>query len=235
MNAILRRELNSYFATPVGFIFMGVFLSLSGLFFWIQNISNLSSDLPGLLSQLTILLMFLIPVLTMRLLCAENIQGSDKLIFTAPVTVSQIVFAKFLAAAIVLGITILLTNINTVVIAIYGKVYLGEFICAYLGFLLQGIALLALDLFITSFAKNMVSAAVLAFGINLLVWLLDILANVLGEGIISSVLVFLSLYKRFEPFVLGQFSPASTMYFILFTMCFLAAVIYRLDTKRLRG
>ena len=99
MFTIFKRDFLAYFRTPVGYVFMGVFLTLSGLIFYLYNLQNLSGDLLTFLSQLTLLVMLLSPLLTMRLICEDRQKRTDQLIFTSPAGLGSVVLAKYLAAA----------------------------------------------------------------------------------------------------------------------------------------
>ncbi len=234
MIAIWKREMQSYFSTPVGYVFMGVFLSLSGIMFYLQNVSALSSDVLLLLSQITFLWLLLSPVLTMRLLAEERHQKTDQLLLTSPVSLWGIVAGKYFAAVAVLFLTVFLTLAYALVIALYGKLYLGELMVGYLGFLLQGCSFLALDLYISGCARSQVTASVAAFGVNLALWVLDILATSVTVPVVTPVLNFLSLYDRYEPFLLGQLSYASILYYVSFCAVFLMAAVRMLDARRWR-
>ena len=111
MATIFKRDFLAYFRTPVGYVFMGVFLTLSGLVFYLYNLQNLSGDLLTFLSQLTLLVMLLSPLLTMRLICEDRQKRTDQLIFTSPAGLGSVVLAKYLAAACVMLISVLLTNV----------------------------------------------------------------------------------------------------------------------------
>lgn len=232
MLTIFKRDLLAYFRTPVGYVFLGVFLTLSGLIFNLYNLQNLSGDLLTFLSQLTLLVMLLCPLLTMRLICEERQKRTDQLLFTSPVSLSSIIAGKYLAAASVMGATILLTNVYTLIIAVCGKVYAGEWFVGYLGFTLQSMAFLALDLFVTCFAKNQMTGAVLAFGANFLLWMTDLLADQLTTDWLGETLRFMSLYDRYEPFRLGQLSFSSVLFFLSFIICCLVAAVRVLDARR---
>ena len=234
MIAIWKRELQSYFYTPVGYVFMGVFLTLAGMMFYMQNLSQLQGSVLLLLGQITFLWMLLSPVLTMRLLAEERRQKTDQLLLTSPVSLTGVVLGKYLAAATVLVGTVLLTFLYVVVIALFGQVYPGELFVGYLGFILQGCAFLALDLFISGCAKNQITAAIAAFGVNLMLWVLDLMANAVTAPALVAVLKFLSLYSRYEPFLLGQLSYASILYDITFSAFFLIATVRLLDARRFR-
>ena len=232
MLTIFKRDFLAYYRTPVGYVFMGVFLTLSGVLFYLYNLKNLTGDLLTFLSSLTMLVMLLCPLLVMRLICEERQKRSDQLLLTSPVSISGMVLGKYLAAAAVMLITIGLTNVYTLIIAICGKVYPGEWFVGYLGFTLQSLSFLALDLFVTCFAKNQMTGAVTAFAANFLLWMADMLADNLSIAWASSVLCFISLYDRYEPFRLGQLSFSGILFFVSFAACCLVAAVRVLDARR---
>lgn len=234
MIAIWKRELKSYFVTPVGYVFMGVFLSLMGMIFYAQNVSALESSVLLLLGQATFLWLLLSPVLTMRLLAEERRQKTDQLLLTSPVSLWGVVLGKYLAAVTVLLSTVALTMGYVLIIALFGKVYPGELMVGYLGFLLQGCSFLALDLFLSGCARSQVTAAIAAFGVNLALWALDTMASAITLPVIPDILSFLGLYARYEPFLLGQLSYASVLYYVSFCAVFLAAAVRMLDARRWR-
>lgn len=232
MRTVWRRDLTAYFHTAVGYVFMGVFLTLSGLIFYLYNLKNLTSDLLSFLSQLTLPTMLLCPLLTMRLLCEDRQKRTDQLVLTSPVSLTGVVMGKYLAAACVMLLTLLLTNVYTLIIALFGRVYLGEWFVGYLGFALQSLAFLALDLFVSCFAKNQMTGAVMAFGANFVLWMTDLLAGSLSIGWLRDALNFISLYDRYEPFRLGQFSFSGTLFFVSFIAVCLVGAVRVLDARR---
>lgn len=232
MFVIFKREWLAYFRTPVGYVFMGVFLTLSGLIFYLYNLQYLSGDLLTFLSQLTLLVMLLCPLLTMRLLCEERQKGTDQLLLTSPVSLGAMVVGKYLAAASVMLMTLLFTNVYTLIIAVCGQVFAGEWFVGYLGFALQSLSFLAIDLFVSSFAKNQMTGAVAAFGANFLLWMADLVADRLPFAWMQEAMSFLSLYDRYEPFRLGQLSFSGVLFFVSFIACCLAATVYVMDARR---
>lgn len=232
MHIVWKRDLTAYFHTAVGYVFMGVFLTLSGLIFYLYNIKNLTSDLLSFLSQLTLPTMLLCPLLTMRLLCEDRQKRTDQLVLTSPVSLTGVVMGKYLAAACVMLLTLLLTNVYTLIIVLCGQVYLGEWFVGYLGFALQSLAFLALDLFVSCFAKNQMTGAVMAFGANFVLWMADLLAGSLSVGWMQNALNFISLYDRYEPFRLGQFSFSGTLFFVSFIAVCLVEAVRVLDARR---
>ncbi len=235
MISVWKRELQSYFYTPVGYLFMGVFLALSSVMFYLQILAQRSSDLLTFIGQISYLWMLLCPVLTMRLLAEERQKRTDQLLLTSPVSLTGIVLGKYLAAVTVMLLTVLLTMVYAVIVAIYGQVYPGELLVGLTGFVLQGCAFIALDLFISGCATNPVSAAVMAFGVNFALWILDMVESSVSAGWLSDVLNFFSLYARNEPFLMGQLSFASIGFDVSFAVACLVLTIHRLDSRRYRG
>ena len=235
MRAIWKRELQAYFFTPVGYVFMGVFLLLSSAMFYTTIMQNRSSDLPTFIGMMSYLWMLLCPVLTMRLLAEERQKRTDQLLLTSPVSLPAVVLGKYLAAVTLMLVTVLLTGLFVLIVAIYGAVYPAELLVSYLGFVLQGCAFIALDLFLSGCAGNQVTAAVMAFGANLLLWMLDLLENAVSIAFVKEIISFLSLYTRSEPFLMGQLSFAGVGYFLSFAAAFIALTIHMLDSRRYRG
>ena len=235
MISIWKREMQGYFCTPVGYLFMGVFLALASVMFYLQILRQRSSDLLTFIGQMSYLWMLLSPVLTMRLLAEERQKRTDQLLLTSPVSLPGIVLGKYLAAVTVLLLTVALTLIYALVVAIYGKVYPGELAVGLCGFVLQGCAFVALDLMISGMAASPVSAAVLAFGGNFALWIMDMVAGSVSVEWVAKVLDFFSLYARNEPFLMGQLSFASIGYDLAFILGCLTITVHTLDSRRYRG
>lgn len=235
MRAIWKRELQSYFFTPMGYIFIGIFLLISSVLFFLSILRQHSGDLPTFIGQMSYLWMLLSPILTMRLLAEERQKRTDQLLLTSPVSLTGIVTGKYLAAVTVLGITAVTTLLYVMVVAIYGKVYPAELAVNYLGFILQGCCFAALDLYMSGCAATPVNAAVLSFGANFLVWIIDLLEDQISIEWIAEVIRFLSLYHRNEAFLMGQLSWAGIVYEISFTAVFLAMTVHHLDRRRING
>ncbi len=235
MIAIWKKELESYFHTPVGYVFMGVFLALSGLMFYVLNISAFSSNIPQFFGSITYLWIPLIPILTMGLFAQERQRKTDQFLFTSPLSLSAVVIGKFLAAATVLLLTVFLTFAYVAYIALYSQVYLGEILVAYLGFILQGLCFVAINLFISSLSKSQVVAAILSLGVNFFLWIINVLADHVPSPFFSKVFYFFSLYDRYLPFEFGQLSPESLVYFFSFITVFLTATIVSLQQRRWRN
>ena len=232
MRAIFSREMQSYFYTPAAYVFMGVFLMLGSVFFAVNNLAARSGDVLTLLWDMSYLWLLLSPILTMRSFAGEKKARTDQLLFTSPVSLSGIVLGKYFAALCVLLFTVALSLVYPLIVVIYGKVYPGELFAGYLGFILQGGFFIALDMHLSSRASSPTTAAVMAFGANMLLWLLDVVNAAVDLSILSRAVDFISPYIRYEPFTLGQLSFASLLYYVLCIALLLFLTVRVMDKRR---
>jgi ABC-2 type transport system permease protein len=194
MLAIFRRELKAYFTSPIGFTFVGFFLLLAGVFFSISNLLSGNPVFTGVLSNLTFIFLFLVPILTMRLISEESRQKTDQLLITSPIGITGIVLGKYLAAVGVFLITLLITVLYPVIMSFYSILGLAwwEILGGYIGFFLLGSAFIAVGLFFSSLTDNQLIAAVETFAALLLIWILDYIAQSVPADAVSG-LVFLAV------------------------------------------
>lgn len=232
MFAIYRREVQSYFYTSAAYVFLGVFLTLGSIFFGVTNLASRSGNLLALFAELSYLWMLLSPILTMRLIAGERQRNTDQMLFSSPCPLSGMVLGKYLAACTVLLLAVACSVMYALVVAVYGKLYIGETAVGYLGLVLHGCAFIALDLFVSCFAKSQMTAVVLGIGVNLLVWMADVLASAVTIEFISQALNFISLYQRLSPFMRGQLSLSSVVYYLLFIVVMIFLSVRALDARR---
>lgn len=194
MLAVFRRELRAYFASPIGFVFVGFFILIAGVFFAISNLLSGNPNYTGVLSSLTFVFLFLVPILTMRLLSEEMRQKTDQLLITSPLSITGIVMGKYLAAVGVFVITLLITVLFPVIMSFYALLGLGwwEILGGYIGFLLMGCAFISVGLFFSSLTDNQLIAAMYTFAALLVIWILDFIAQSVPSDAVSG-LVFLAL------------------------------------------
>ena len=178
MFAIFKKELRSFFLTPTGYIFMSLFLLLTGIFFVTGNLFALNSNLnSGFISSAMFIFMLVSPVLTMKLLSDEQRFKTDQLLLTSPVRIIDIVLGKYLAAMAFFGITLSITLLYAVIIGFYGDLIISETIGGYLGFLLMGAVFVSIGLFISGTTENQVVAAIVTFAVLLLMWLTEMIVG----------------------------------------------------------
>jgi ABC-2 type transport system permease protein len=197
MLAVFRREFKAYFTSPIGFVFVGLFIFIAGVFFALTNLlgPNMGNpDFRGVLSSLTFIFgLFLVPLLTMRLLSEERRQKTDQLLITSPLSITGIVIGKYLAAIAVFAITLLITVLFPFSMSFFSLLGLGwwEILGSYIGFLLMGCAFISIGLFFSSITENQLIAAVTTFAAFVLIWILDAVTQVVPSDSVSG-LIFLA-------------------------------------------
>ena len=187
MLAIFKREFVAYFLSPVGYIFMGFFLLLSGFFVATQNFLTGSPQYQGVLGSITFIFLVVVPILTMRLFSEEKRQKTDQLLLTTPTSLFGIVIGKYLAAVAVFLATLLITIIYPVVMSFYGFLGGWEILGGYIGFFLLGCSFIAVGLFVSTLTDNQVIAAVVTFSALLLMWVIDLVQQAVPPGALSGV------------------------------------------------
>ncbi len=188
MIAVMLRELGSYFRTPVGYIFTGLFLFVAGFFFTVGNLLADSSYYASFLQSILFLYLFAVPLLTMRLLSEERRRRTDQLLLTCPITVTAIVLGKFFAAFVVFLLTLSVTVSYAVVIHVFGDLEVGRTVGAYLGFVLLGAAFIAVGVLVSAASTSQIGAAILTFFVLLLIWFLNLVRMVVPTDALSGTL-----------------------------------------------
>ncbi len=233
MGAIFKRELSAYFQSPLGYVFVAVYYLFAGFFFFNYNLYNNTTDLRPLFDLLFSVTIFLIPILTMRLMSEERKSKTDQLLLMAPVTATGIVLAKFFAAAIVYLAAMSITLVMAGVLSIYAPpqwpVVLGHFI----GLLLLGAALIAVGLLLSSLTENQIIAAVGGFCAGFFLMLLDALAGVISNPFLAGLVTNLSFYTRYQNFTLGMLDFSDLVFFTSLTALFLFFSVAVFEHRRL--
>ena len=241
MRAVWKRELQAYFYTPIGYVFVGIFTFLFGLFFYLYNVTiNFSapnSDLSVMFGDILMLfiMMIIIPMLTMRLLSEERRNKTDQLLLTSPTSISGIVIGKFLAAATVLLAGIALSLFCVVVVSVYGTPSIASIFSSYLGFFLMISCYIAIGVLISSLCQNQLSALLFSAGINIVLFMLELLLPgvvVPNMDWLPKVFSWISLFARYNQFNAGVLSVANIVYFVSFIGVVLFLTIRVIDKRR---
>ena len=232
MLAIWKREVQSYFLSPVAYVFIGFFMLVCGIFFATGNILTQNASFNATLGTISFLFMMVVPILTMRLLSEERKNKTDQLLLTAPVSVSAIVVGKYLAAVTVFLITLVISLVYPLVLAIFGQPSFGEIFAGYIGFFLLGCALISVGVFISALTESQVIAAVATFFILLILWTGNFASSLVKVEWIATVLKWLSVYTRFAPFTGGVLPLTPTVYFISFSAIFVFLAVRSVERRR---
>ena len=197
-------------------------------------------DMPGMISRgflstLSVILLFIMPMLTMGLFSEEKKRGTIELLLTAPLTDAQVVLGKFLAAGSFFIILLLSTWIPMGALYLYGSPASGPILTAYLGLLLYGLAIVAVGLFISTLTENQIIAAVLSFGMIMVLWLVDAMANYAESPTSKGVLSYLSILSHLDDFMKGVLSTSNIIFYVSLMLVGLFLTYRSIDSLRWRG
>jgi ABC-2 type transport system permease protein len=182
MLTIWGKELRAYFYSINAYIFMGTFLLITGIFFSLFNLMQADNDYNGMLQSITNIFLFLVPLLTMKIVSEETRSKTDQLLLTSPVKVESIIIGKYFAAVTLYILTLLFTVLYPLILSKFGKLVLSEIFSGYVGLVLLGTSFIAIGLFISSLTESQIIAAVGTFGALLLIFILDMIQKGLPTG-----------------------------------------------------
>lgn len=231
MTAVFKREFMSYFLSPIGYIFIFFFIFLNAFFFVTGPLAYQMADVNSLFGNINIMLIFLAPILTMRLISEEKSRKTDQLLYTSPVSITGIVIGKYLAAFSVFMISLVISFIFPAILFIFGKPPLGETIGAYVGFILLWAAFIAIGIFISSLTESQMIAAVSTFAVLILLYIIDGVASMVPQSIGDGIKWF-SLMGRFNTFMTGLLDLTNVIYYLSFTAVFLFLTVRTIEKSR---
>ena len=240
------RELRSLFLSPLAWAILAVVQLVLGFMFlsqvdtflqWQAQIAMLDNA-PGitevivapLLGNAAIVLLLVVPLLTMRLISEERRNQTLPLLFSAPISMSEIILGKYLGILSFLLIMVLLIALMPLSLLLGGNIDIGMLAAGLLGLTLMLASFSAIGLYISSLTSHPTVAAITTFGALLLLWILNWASNSAPDG----VLAYLSMLQHLQPLLRGVFNSADIAYFLLFIFCFLVLAIRRLDADRLQ-
>jgi ABC-2 type transport system permease protein len=251
--AIAQKELHSYFVSPIGYIFLGVFAFLYGYFyvtmlnFFVRQSMQMSQFggspegmnvnqimLRPLLQNVTILILFLMPMVTMRSYAEEKRSGTIELLLTSPLTDLQIILGKFLGALSLWAVALAISAVHIVVLFVYGSPEWKPILTAYLGLLLMGGCFISVGLLISSLTSNQIVAGISTFGVFLVLWIINWIGSFSGPTV-DRVTQYLSIVDHFDDFAKGVIDTSHLVYYFSFIAFGLFLTAKSVDTERWRG
>ncbi len=251
IQTIAAKELRSYFVSPVAWVMMGLFAFIFGYFFisyldWfvqqsmggqmgqMQPMNVNDRMIRPLLSNASVLILFLLPMVTMRTYSEEKRSGTIELLLTSPVTDFEIIMGKFLGTvglfAALLGVTLIYIG----VLFVYGSPEWKPLVAGYLGLLLMGSCFISMGLFISSTTKNQMVAGAATFVVALLFWIINWMAESSGPTA-SAILSYLSITEHFDDFARGIIDTKHLVFYLSFISFGLFLTLKSVDSERWRG
>ncbi len=228
---IFRKELRSYFASPIAYGLMAFFAAIAGYFFYVATAifvtRGMESQMMGqsfpmdvnewvvrpVLMNVSVIGLFMIPMISMRLFAEEKRSGTIELLATSPVRDAEIIVGKWLAALILYTGILAISALSIAVLFLYGEPDLKPILVGYLGLVLQGGALLAIGTFISTTTRNQIIAGTATFAACLMLWVLD-WVSAYETAVWAKVLSYLSVVTHFEPFSKGVVDAKDVIFYV---------------------
>jgi ABC-2 type transport system permease protein len=240
---ICRKEMKGYFASPIAYLLMAFFALIFGFFFYSATrflvdqafrAQMMGGGMPPpdlneyiirpLLMNASVVALFLLPMITMRLFAEEKRSGTIELLLTSPIHDAEIILGKWLAAMVMYASILAFSGVNILMLFAYGKPDWRPILVGYLGLLLQGGCLLAIGTFISTTTSNQIIAAGATFAVCLLLWVLDWVSSY-STSTFGKIIAYLSVVQHFEGFSKGVIDSKDVIFFasVIFFGLFLTA------------
>ena len=232
MVAILKRELSSYFNSAVAYVVMAVYFLFSGLFFSMICFEDDTSSLSYVFGNMFIIILFIIPIITMKSFSEEKRQRTDQALLTSPTSLFEIVMGKFLGALILFAICSLIFVVYALVISFFTSPDWAVVLCTVLGLLLLGSALIAIDIFISVLTESMIISAVAGMGVGLLIYMLSNLSSNITVDWIATIVKKIDFLTYYTNFTYGMLNLTDIIFFLSVTGLFLFFTARVLEKRR---
>lgn len=251
--AVFKKEIRLYFGSPIAYAVFTIFAVVAGWFFYsvfgwyvlvsmqaamnpmmARDLSVTEGVLRPLFQNISVIMLLMMPILTMRLFAEEKKSGTIELLLTFPVRDGEVLVGKYLAALGIFAGMLSLTLAYPVIIAWATPLEWGPLVTGYLGLLLQGTAFIAIGIFISSLTENQIVAAVATFGTLLIFWVISWASDSAG-GVLGRVLSHLSITEHFDSFAKGVIDTKDVIYYLNVTILSLFLTLRSLESKRWRG
>lgn len=224
MFAVMKKELKSYFYSPIGYVFIGLFLIMFSIFFYTDVFYYQSTNFEYIFYSGATILTFITPVLTMRTIAEERKNGTEQLLLTSPISITKMVLGKFLATVIIVVLTELCTFMYFIILSIFGAPQISTALVTMFGFLLLAMAYLSFGILASSVTENQIIAGIITIGFFILLWFLPNF---------NSIFTNFSLINMFSKYPGGQIDIADTLTYITFTIACLLITIILLQRRKL--
>ncbi len=233
MFAIYKREMRSYFTGVIGYVFLVLFLAIGGAVFSYTTLFSMSADISTFFTVMMIFCAIVLPLLTMKSFSDERRAKTEQLLLTAPISLTSMVLAKFLAALTMFGGALLINSLYFIILYPYAHVKTSNLIGNVLALLLVGMTFISIGIFVSSLTENQLTAAVGTIGIILVLLLIGVVNALLPATFwLRYVLDCFSIFTRFQTFTNGYFDLSSLIYYLSVSAVFVYLTIRVYDRRR---
>lgn len=232
MRAIYKKEVGQLFHSVIGYIYLAVFALISGGCFVVYNLLPANGDIRSFFSPLMSIVLFLLPMLTMRSYAEERKMRTDQLLLSAPVRTGAVALGKFLAVLTIFAAGLAVTLLNVLALALLGQFDPLVLLGCYLGMLVSASAFIAIGLLVSALTENQIIACIVTYAVLLGLSLIGTAQRYIPNEALAAAVGWLSLANRFAEFSMGIFDFATVVYYLSVTVFFLFAVTLLNEHRR---
>ncbi len=232
MSAIFKREMSAYFSSPVGYVVTAAFMIFSGLYFYFYCLYTGTSNMLNVFQSMFFIVLFIIPIITMRLFAEDKKTKTDQSLFTSPVSAAAIVTAKYFSALVMFLICLSSYIIEGVILSFVAQPDWSVILGNVFGMLLMGSVFIAIGIFISSMTESVIVAAMFSFAVNIIISLIDTVASTINWQFLNTIISSLSFQTRYKDFSVGIISLSDVVFFVSLTVLFLFFTDRILERRR---
>ncbi len=233
MLAIYKREMRSYFTSVIGYVFLVLFLAIGGGIFCLTTMYSMSSDVTSFFTYMIILSAIMLPLLTMKSFSDDRKMKTEQLLLTAPVSITGMVFGKFLAAYTMFAGALVINSLYFFFLAPYAELKVALLFGNIIAILLVGMTFVAVGIFVSSLTENQLTSAIGTMGIILFFLIIGVINQLLPSAYwLRYVFNCISIFERFQTFTSGYFDFSSILYYISISSVFVYLTIRVYDRRR---
>lgn len=224
MWAVIKKEFKTYFLSPVGYVFIGLFLIMFSIFFYVDVFNYQSTNFEYIFYSGATILTFIVPILTMRTIAEERKSGTEQLLLTSPLSITKIVLGKFISATLIVIITELFTFMYFGILSFFGSPHITTALVTLLGFLLLAMSYISFGILASSITENQIIAGVITIAFLIMSIFMQDLNNVFAN---------LAIMNYYQDFPNGVISFKEVISLLAFTAMFTSFTIMVMQRRKL--
>lgn len=232
MLAIYKREMRSYFITPIGYVYIAIFWAVSAFALCFTTLQEFSIDTSMYFMIMLFVFIIVVPLLTMKLFSEERKLKTEQMLLTAPISITSMVVAKYLAAFTMFVLSLLVSCVNFIPLYLFAEPQTAILVGSVIGIMLVGSAFVAIGIFVSSLTENQLAAAVSTVGILLALLAMGFVNSKIDSYIIRSVISWISIFNRFQNFNYGIFDFTAILYYMSISAVFMFLTVRVYERRR---
>lgn len=232
MSAILKRELSAYFNSAIAYVVMAVYFFFSGLYFYLYCFMGNTTSMSGVFNNMIYIILFLVPIITMKSFAEEKRQKTEQALLTAPVNLTEIVMGKFLGAYILYVLCSVIFLVYAVIVSFFASPSWSVVLCTFIGLLLFGAALIAINIFISVLTESMIVAAIFGMAVGFIILMMSTFTKVIPFEWLATAFEKINFITYYVNFSYGLLNITDIVFFLSVAALFIFFTVRVLEKRR---